>query len=429
MKRVLLLLLCATFLLGTIVIPVFAASSAYPFEPAGSSEDSVAELEAITTTPDTSKNIALKLSSSSYSGNLDTDEKVKDVANHKAYGISIIGAKWLEGPASRTVDGIWATGSALKLTPDGKYYNYLGESSEVGGNGYLYTAIITLNFGMKMDMDAIGFATGTGGAMGYPTSADIYVSDTGEDDDWRLIGYYDRASKLIETKADYAFSSSSVLGEDINGASVSNKKFIQFALPEGTTGTYLRIAASAIQGKQTSYTDDNRASYAEAITASGGFRELLVFGEAENVNYIGHQTRSVADTYDVRFCANVDDYTRYDAIGFKVAATFEKGVYAETGKTYSKACQYVYTSLLAKDENGNEITVSASEYHAGQLASLTIEGIPTDTGVATFIVTPYYVITDADTGESRTIDAASYEVIFNEGIHQSTVLAESSAES
>ena len=441
MKRVRLLLLCFTMIFGTIVIPVFAASTdAYPFKPSGASNDSVPELEAIASTPDTAKNIAVGLSSSSYSGNLDTESKVTDVANHYSYGISIIGAKWLEGPASRTVDGIWASGSALKLTPDGNYYNYLGESNAVGGDGYLYTAIITLNFGMRMNMDAIGFVTGTGGAMGYPASADIYVSDTGADDDWKLVGYYDRAARLIETKADYAFSSSSVLGNDINGASVSDKKFIQFALPEGTTGTYLRIAVSAIQGKQAAYTDDSRASYAESITTSGGFRELLVFGEAENVNYVGHQTRTYTDTmdtdtteddvsyYDVRFSANVDDYTRYDAIGFQIEAVFEKGAYAETGKTYSKACRYVYTSLLAQDEEGNEITVFASEYHAGQLASLTIEGIPTDTGVAVFTVTPYYTITDADTGESKTIEAASYAVTFDGGVYQSTALVPPAAE-
>ena len=213
----------------------------------------------------------------------------------------------------------------------------------------------------------------------------------------------------------------------------------QFALPEGTTGTYLRIAVSAIQGKQAAYTDDSRASYAEPITTSGGFRELLVFGEAENVNYVGHQTRTYTDTmgtdtteddvsYYVRFSANVDDYTRYDAIGFQIESVFEKGAYAETGKTYSKACRYVYTSLLAQDEEGNEITVFASEHHAGQLASLTIEGIPIDTGVAVFTVTPYYTITDADTGESKTIEAASYAVTFDGGVYQSTAMVPPAAE-
>ena len=67
MKRVRLLLLCFTMIFGTIVNPVFAASTdAYPFKPAGASNDSVPELEAIASTPDTAKNIAVGLSSSSY---------------------------------------------------------------------------------------------------------------------------------------------------------------------------------------------------------------------------------------------------------------------------------------------------------------------------------------------------------------------------
>ena len=381
-----------------------------------------------------------KYSTEWYNGNCNlTAEQLQDIGNTD-YGFSVIGAKALERSVGAAVDGVWAIGDgAFSAMPSGSLYNVDGE---VGQEDSIYLMMFTFNFGYECQLDAIGYAMSTTSAVGYPTAADLYVSDDGET--WRLIGYYDRPLRRSSGEAEYASQQAKGLGTDANGASYTgNQRFIQFQFPEDTTGKYLRVAATALEGKADGDVSDISSydAWAELATTQIAVREFFVFGEAENVNYIGHQTRTYTDTkdtdtteddvsyYDVRFSANVDDYTLYDAIGYHVEAAFEKGVYAETGKTYSKSCKYVYTSLLAEDEGGNEITVSASEYHAGQLASLTIEGIPVDTGIVTFTVTPYYIITDADTGESKTVYAASYEVTFNAGVHQSTAPVKSLTES
>ncbi len=428
-RKVFSLILCACLMLGALALPV----SAYN-RPAGSAAESgVAALAADTVAPDMSRNLTKGLTSSkAYSAmnagtsswadqanNLTAEEKA-DVADMSKHSFTVIGARSLERQADAAIDNVWTTGAsgvngAFSARWDGLYYNVNGETEK---SDSIYKMMLTFDFGYICELDGIGFTHHYSGPYGLFGACDLFVSDDGVS--WTPVGYWDYPQKRLDTATDFTRLNSNLLGKDAKGAVLDGKMYVPFAFPEGTQGKYLRIAATALEcissGNCKDQTNYEAWTFADTIT----FREMFVFGEAADVNYVGAQERTYTEgdvaKYDVRFLASMDDYKQYSEAGFRIAATYEKGAYAATGKSYVDACDYVYTALTAADGEGNIKAVAATAYHAGQMMALTIKGIPTDTGRVSFVVTPYYVLK----GEAQTVSAQSYEVIYENGVYVSS---------
>jgi len=414
-KKVLSVLVCVSILLGLLTITSFGSTATH-YTPAGAAAGSgVSKLSVEKATPDPARKLSVGLStaSDSYISGALTSAQIAEIGNIDL-GFSIIGLKGLGGvPCSAAVDNTWTTGTLFRANADGNYYNVAGEKGKADS---IYRMLFTMNFGYVCQLDSIAFAHSFGSYVGFPSAADVYVSDDGVN--WTLIGYWDRAANRMNGGGDLCQGEnlkSNLFGKDATGNTLDGKAAFHFAFPENTTGKYLRLAVTGLQGIAVNSVTD-KTSYSAWFEDFVTFREMFVYGEAADVNYVGSQERTYTESetskYDVRFLASMDDYNLYSEAGFKISADFENGIYAETGKTYTDACDYVYTALTAADgESGNIKTVSASEYHAGQMMALTIKGIPTNTGTVTFTVTPYYVLR----ADGTTVDAQSYTVVYNAG--------------
>jgi len=107
----------------------------------------------------------------------------------------------------------------------------------------------------------------------------------------------------------------------------------------------------------------------------------------EGVNVAGAQDRDDGENYDVRFIASIDDYEKYEEIGFVIVADYGNG----NVRTYDKHCTEVFTSLLAM-ENGETVEKNAIDFNGNCLMALTVDNIPVDiSGTARFEVKAYYV--------------------------------------
>ena len=101
--------------------------------------------------------------------------------------------------------------------------------------------------------------------------------------------------------------------------------------------------------------------------------------------FVGAQQSMSVDSYRIRFCATLDSLD-YESVGFKIKAEYGEG----QTKDFDVKCRYLYTSLTALYD-GQTVQVSASEFGAKYIYALSIDGVPTDTGAITYIVTPYAV--------------------------------------
>lgn len=190
-----------------------------------------------------------------------------------------------------------------------------------------------------------------------------------------------------------------------------------FAPTTATYGLMGRNAGNASNCTQTNVQDlsadpDLLNEYAAVLTKliAKGSEAPYEFILQEGMNYKGVQSYSHGEKYDVRFVANVDDYTQYEEIGFTVAATYAAGLYTE--KTYSVPCRYVYNSLLSVDAGETELYYAA-EFQGDYLAAVVIRNIPVSVGEAHFVVTPYTVKNGVRT------ESASYEVVYTNGTYVS----------
>lgn len=299
MKRILSALFSGLLLTFTLLLPALAGEADAPVLPAPVSGHFLSQLQ---TLPDLTRDLAKGLSSSGFSSdhasgaawntNLLTDAQLADIANHKKYGVSAIGVSALERPVKAATDGVWANGNvgmalatnrkekgAMAWLPDGKAYNAAGAAGS--GEGYLYSLLLTLNFGKIANLEQFGFISTN--AHNLPQAADIYVSDDG--DTWTLIGSYDRCAKR-QAGQELIFLAAKDLGPDAkpgekNGGIMDDKGVVvTFVLPEGTKGQFLRIAATALSGVK----DDKLplsptyADYAVKTDVTNNFRELFVIG-------------------------------------------------------------------------------------------------------------------------------------------------------
>ena len=148
--------------------------------------------------------------------------------------------------------------------------------------------------------------------------------------------------------------------------------------------------------------------YAAAIERAVAQQSTLPypFVSETGVNYKGVQEYVHGDFYNVRFVANLDDYTQYEAAGFVIEAVFASG--DVQSKTYGRDCRYVYTHLTAVS-GGDTVALSAAEMQGNYLMAYAIHNIPLSVGEARFTVTPYTV----QNGEG--VLSASYEVVYNNG--------------
>ena len=107
----------------------------------------------------------------------------------------------------------------------------------------------------------------------------------------------------------------------------------------------------------------------------------------EGINVVAAQDKNDGTSYNTRFIATVDDYTKYDEIGFKIVADYGN----DNVRTYDKHCTEVFDSLLAMEGN-NVVQKTALDFNGKYLVTMTVEGIPMNVaGTATFTVQAYYV--------------------------------------
>lgn len=299
MKRILSVFLSAILLsLSLLALPGSAEETVrvLPKPRAGS------ELAQVGALPDLRRDIAKGLTSSGYSSehqsgaawsaNPLTEAQLTDIANAKKYGISAIGVSALERPIKAATDGVWANGNvgmalstnrkekgAMAWMPDGKTYNASGAAGE--GEDFPYSLLLTLNFGKIANLEQFGFISTN--AFNLPQAADIYVSNDGEA--WTPVGFYDRCAKR-QAGQELTFLAAKELGADAkpgekNGGIMDDKGVVvTFALPEGTKGQFLRIAATALSGVKDDKLPVNPAyaDYAVTTDVSNNFRELFVIG-------------------------------------------------------------------------------------------------------------------------------------------------------
>ena len=128
-------------------------------------------------------------------------------------------------------------------------------------------------------------------------------------------------------------------------------------------------------------------------------------GSETEANHLAGVQESAVDNgrYSVRFIATLDSLA-YREVGFHITASFN-------GKSvpYEIACTSVYNEILASDENGLSVPVTANSLGAKYLCAATISEIP-DTLDVTFRVIPYYI--NADGTE---IKASGYDIVYSKG--------------
>ena len=113
----------------------------------------------------------------------------------------------------------------------------------------------------------------------------------------------------------------------------------------------------------------------------------------EGIHVVGAQDKNDGTNYNTRFIATVDDYTKYDEIGFIIEADYGNG----NLRTYDKHCTEVFDSFLAMEGN-NVVQKTALDFNGKYLVTMTVEGIPmNDAGNATFTVQAYFVQGDTVT--------------------------------
>ncbi len=150
------------------------------------------------------------------------------------------------------------------------------------------------------------------------------------------------------------------------------------------------------------------AEYAAILTKhiTAGTEAPFGFAFDEEITFKGAQDAAHDGLFDLRFVANIGDYTQYEEIGFAVDAVYSAGAYTE--KHYEKACGYVYSSLLGAD-GSDTVLYYAAEFQGQYLFAYVIRNIPVAVGEAVFTVTPYGIRNGVRT------NAASYTVTCRDG--------------
>ena len=128
------------------------------------------------------------------------------------------------------------------------------------------------------------------------------------------------------------------------------------------------------------------------------------------VNYVGYQPSVDADDskFSARFVATVDSLD-YSAVGMEVTVTSAK---YPTGKTFESVdTGVVYKSLLAQLSDGTALEtakITAGEYDAPYLLTLTVKGIPEGEEIVCE-VKPYVI----GVGETEKVYGDSYTITFH----------------
>ena len=121
--------------------------------------------------------------------------------------------------------------------------------------------------------------------------------------------------------------------------------------------------------------------------------------------YIGAQQYVGEDgSGNIRFVAGVDDWTRYDALGFRVTARNAAG---ETLFAVDRDLRTVYSALTATAEDGSAVQETAAKYEANALMAYAICGIPAEVGEVTFTVVPTWTL------DGVAYEGAGYTVVYN----------------
>ena len=155
----------------------------------------------------------------------------------------------------------------------------------------------------------------------------------------------------------------------------------------------------SVTGTDTGVTDAFCAQADNAISASGNLDRtgVLDYVPTTDVTTYGVQNSEPADgLFHVRFVATLDSLA-FDAVGFEVVAYWQDAEGALATKTYSVSCKTVYEEILAKDEAGVPIAVTASSLGAEYIYALSIVNVPAtaEWGNVTFVCRSF-----AQSGES-----------------------------
>lgn len=386
-------------------------------------------------------NLAFGLSCSEKFGTLD-EASAADVANTD-YGISLIGASSLDRPVSGFSDGVWTNGNTTlngkkvgaggwKLNP--YFYNEKGETQKDTtpnvAEGYLYSSLLTYNFGAVKQLNHLVFATNGANIFvtGLIGAADIYVSNDGIN--WTLHSYYDVPEMRLEgtygeNRAFDAFEEKH-LGNDLLGTTNSNKYGLALSL-EGVNTQYLRLAFTSGATKTTPTDPTNYAEYFNDIvstqSSSCGIREIFVIGgepaAEQNAPVCFAYTQSTTPTdnrYNIRLIAEIDSLSHQSA-GFYVELNYFAGSNSTNTPTAKSAVReyasrVAYSSLLSYNGTENEVvTPSDGKY----FIAINITDIPIDTHLLILTVTP--TVTD-ENGAIRV--GESYRVIYMDGVYKTT---------
>lgn len=163
-------------------------------------------------------------------------------------------------------------------------------------------------------------------------------------------------------------------------------------------GVWTTMKWNAAEGKGIGIIARNSEVFVDSIS---------VYEDAANsTRLVGVQNSQVTPegTYSVRFVAALDSSVG-NAVGFHVVIS-ANGVSGEVDLNSST----VYTSVCGSDEAGIQQQYSAGQFGGNYLVAIGITDIPTQVGMVTFTVTPYYRLS----GVSHT--SQSYEVVYDAGV-------------
>ena len=166
-----------------------------------------------------------------------------------------------------------------------------------------------------------------------------------------------------------------------------------YEFPVATSSTTNSISISVEAGDEVVFLAHANMKDGQSVNFYFTTVEYTSIPTTSGIKVVGAQDKNDGTTYNTRFIATVDDYTKYDEIGFKIVADYGNG----NVRTYDKHCTEVFDSLLAMEGN-NVVQKTALDFNGKYLVTMTVEGIPMDVaGTATFTVQAYYVQGDSVT--------------------------------
>ena len=135
----------------------------------------------------------------------------------------------------------------------------------------------------------------------------------------------------------------------------------------------------------------------------------ILRGVQMGTNYVSDSGEALTSA---RFVGTIGNTLRYKELGYTITCN---------GKTLSKSTKYVYNTISASDNGGQQIEYTAAELGGKYAFALTLTDIPTK-GTVALVVNAYAI----DTNGTR-YDDVKYSVIFTDGALVSMTLVDANA--